>query len=54
MDDIKLFEFDDKTRKELNERTIIVLFKILYKDGDITKKQYEKLVNVLKRRLSIN
>ena len=54
MDDIKLFEFDDKTRKELNERTIIVLFKILYKDGDITKKQYEKLINVLKRRLSIN
>ncbi len=50
----KDFELDDKTRKEMNERTIMVLFKILYKDGDITKKQYERLINVLKRRLSLN
>ena len=50
----KDFEFDEKTRKKMNERTIMVLFKILYKDGDITKKQYERLINVLKRRLSLN
>ena len=48
------FKFDEKTRNEINVRTVMVLFKILYKEKDITKKQYDELINVLKRRLNIN
>ena len=50
----KTFEIDDSTRECLNLKTIVVLFKILYKENDISKKEYESLINVLNRRFNFN
>lgn len=50
---INNFEIDKDLKKQMNVRTVMVLFKMLYKDGDINQKQYERLINVLKRRVGI-
>lgn len=38
------FELDDKTKEELNARIVIALFKIMYNQNKISKKEYDSLV----------
>ncbi len=38
------FEFNDETKKKLNETMVKVLFEIMYKNNMITKKELEKLI----------
>ena len=37
-------ELDDKTKEELNARIVITLFKIMYNQNKISKKEYDYLV----------
>lgn len=37
-------ELDDKTKEELNVRVVIALFKIMYNQNKISKKEYDSLV----------
>lgn len=46
------FELDDKTKEELNARIVIALFKIMYNQNKISKKEYDSLV--LKTRRTFN
>ncbi|MDY5058903.1 MAG: hypothetical protein SPF04_05505 [Bacilli bacterium] len=38
------FEFEDKTKEELNLTMVKMLFKILYKTNKISKKEFESLM----------
>ncbi len=38
------FEFNDETKKKLNETMVKVLFEIMYKNNMITKKELEELI----------
>lgn len=38
------FEFNDETKKKLNETMVKVLFEIMYKNNMLTKKELEELI----------
>ena len=47
------FKIDKKTKEILDARLIMALFKILYNQEKITKKEYKKLISKLYRRFRI-
>lgn len=50
----KGFEIDEKTQDILNKRMVLSLFKILFNQKKITRKEYENISNKLNRIISFN
>lgn len=52
-EDIKYFEFDDEVIESVSIRMVLALFKSIYKEEQINKKEYDALVNMLCRTFNI-
>lgn len=50
----KVFDFDIRTKEVLDARLILALFKILYKQENITKREYDSLVLNVCRTFNLN
>ena len=52
-EDIKYFELDDEVIESVSIRMVLALFKSIYKEEKINKKEYDALVNMLCRTFNI-
>ena len=50
----RVFDFDIRTKEILDAKLILALFKILYKQESITKREYDSLVSKVYRTFNLN